>query len=142
MSSPPKQRMYVYAGHLRAKLTQASSWPRQKIAALEGGPGRVLSTHREPRALPYKCSVLSVNACARGGRSYVVVHVLQVYYVLVGSLARARPRVVSYIYACRPMPEVTRAPEGGVQASSSPPQTIVETLAVTAALSDCMRLLP
>lgn len=50
-------------------------------------------------------------------RSYVVVHVLQVYYV-VGSLARARPRVVSYIYACRPMPEVTRAPEGGVQASN------------------------
>lgn len=38
MSSPPKQRMYVYAGHLRAKLTQASSWPRQKIAALEGWP--------------------------------------------------------------------------------------------------------
>lgn len=61
--------------------------------------------------------MLSVNACARGGRSYVVVHVLQVYYV-VGSLARARPRVVSYIYACRPMPEVTRAPEGGVQASN------------------------
>lgn len=28
-----------------------------------------------------------------------------------GSLVRARPRVVSYIYACRPMPEVTRAPE-------------------------------
>lgn len=42
MSSPPKQRMYVYAGHLRAKLTRASSWPRQKIA-LEGGPGRVLT---------------------------------------------------------------------------------------------------
>lgn len=38
MSSPPKQRMYVYAGHLRAKLTRASSWPRQKIAALEGWP--------------------------------------------------------------------------------------------------------
>lgn len=63
-------------------------------------------------------------------------------FILVGSLARARPRVVSYIYACRPMPEVTRAPEGGVQASNSSPQTIVETLAVTAALSDCMRLLP
>lgn len=150
MSSPPKHSMYVYAGHLRAKLTRASSWPRQKIAALEGWP----RPGAQCRALPYKCalakrllnsvggSVLSVNACARGGRSYVVVHVLQVYYVLVESLARARPRVVSYIYACRPMPEVTRAPEGGVQASNSPPQTIVETLTVTAALSDCMRLLP
>lgn len=68
--------------------------------------------------------------------------VLMLLFILVGSLARARPRVVSYIYACRPMPEVTRTPEGGEQASNSPPQTIVETLAVTAALSDCMRLLP
>lgn len=86
MSSPPKQRMYVYAGHLRAKLTRASSWPRQKIA-LEGGPGCSLALERYH---VYKCalakrllnsvggSVLSVNACARG-RVLMAVHVLQVY---------------------------------------------------------------
>lgn len=86
--------------------------------------------------------MLSVNACARGRVLMLLFTYCRFVYYVVGSLARARPRVVSYIYACRPMPEVTRAPEGGVQASNSPPQTIVETLTVTAALSDCMRLLP